>query len=248
MWYSKLKKKKFLLLEISAPKTEKIVPTLNNSDETPPKEVFASVAVSAGRRGRASSATFERRPWENFSTNCEPLYATSTSHRKQETFLYKYPVHWVLLPTKNAQQNVNLRCYTPQKRSPYWLLKPVSEHAHARLLPRPVQKWPSLCPSGCFLMIHIENLLRPLQLFYFHLWPVYWLSPPYFPYLKKKWKQAYAITAVCVSPPPTSVNFWMAERNFMELGTCIMALKPISTAYFINPSHQSVCVYPPYSC
>jgi hypothetical protein len=24
--------------------------------------------------------------------------------------------------------------------------------------------------------IHVENLLRPLQLFYFHLWPIYWLS------------------------------------------------------------------------
>jgi hypothetical protein len=28
----------------------------------------------------------------------------------------------------------------------------------------------------CYLMIHIENLLRPLQLFYFHLLPIYRLS------------------------------------------------------------------------
>jgi uncharacterized membrane protein len=28
----------------------------------------------------------------------------------------------------------------------------------------------------CYLVIHIENLSRPLQLFYFHLWPIYWLS------------------------------------------------------------------------
>jgi hypothetical protein len=28
----------------------------------------------------------------------------------------------------------------------------------------------------CYLVIHIENLLRPLQLFYFHVWPIYWLS------------------------------------------------------------------------
>jgi hypothetical protein len=28
----------------------------------------------------------------------------------------------------------------------------------------------------CYLVTHIENLLRPLQLFYFHLWPIYWLS------------------------------------------------------------------------
>jgi hypothetical protein len=28
----------------------------------------------------------------------------------------------------------------------------------------------------CYLVIHILNLLRPLQLFYFRFWPVYWLS------------------------------------------------------------------------
>jgi hypothetical protein len=28
----------------------------------------------------------------------------------------------------------------------------------------------------CYLVIYIENLLHPLQLFYFHLWPIYWLS------------------------------------------------------------------------
>jgi hypothetical protein len=28
----------------------------------------------------------------------------------------------------------------------------------------------------CYLVIHIENLSRSLQLFYFHLWQIYWLS------------------------------------------------------------------------
>jgi hypothetical protein len=28
----------------------------------------------------------------------------------------------------------------------------------------------------CCLVIHRENLLHPLQLFYFHVWPIYWLS------------------------------------------------------------------------
>jgi hypothetical protein len=35
----------------------------------------------------------------------------------------------------------------------------------------------------------------------------------------------------------------MAEPIFMKLGMYIMAPKPISAAYFINPSHQSVCLY-----
>jgi hypothetical protein len=39
----------------------------------------------------------------------------------------------------------------------------------------------------------------------------------------------------------------MAEPLFMKLGMYIMAPEPISVAYFINPSHYSVClyVYPP---
>jgi hypothetical protein len=35
----------------------------------------------------------------------------------------------------------------------------------------------------------------------------------------------------------------MSEPNFMKLGMYIMAPEPISTAYFINPSHQFVCLY-----
>jgi hypothetical protein len=34
------------------------------------------------------------------------------------------------------------------------------------------------CEGGlcCYLVIQTENVLRPLQLFYFHLWPTYWLA------------------------------------------------------------------------
>jgi hypothetical protein len=35
----------------------------------------------------------------------------------------------------------------------------------------------------------------------------------------------------------------MAEPIFIKLGMYIMALEPISTVYFINSSHQSVCLY-----
>jgi hypothetical protein len=40
-----------------------------------------------------------------------------------------------------------------------------------------------------------------------------------------------------------SVNFWMAEPDFIKLGMYIIEREPISTAYFINPSHQSVCLH-----
>jgi hypothetical protein len=35
----------------------------------------------------------------------------------------------------------------------------------------------------------------------------------------------------------------MPEPLFMKLGMYIMAPEPISTAYFVIPSHQSVCLY-----
>jgi hypothetical protein len=35
----------------------------------------------------------------------------------------------------------------------------------------------------------------------------------------------------------------MAEPIFMKLGMYIMALEPISAAYFINPTRHSVCLY-----
>jgi hypothetical protein len=68
--------------------------------------------------------------------SCELLYATNTSHRKREIFLYEYSLHWVILPTKNTQQNAVLRYYTPQTLSSFWLLKPAAKYANERLLLR----------------------------------------------------------------------------------------------------------------
>jgi hypothetical protein len=44
----------------------------------------------------------------------------------------------------------------------------------------------------CYLVISIENLLCPLQLFYFHFWPVYWLSliSEWSNWGEHKWKHA----------------------------------------------------------
>jgi hypothetical protein len=45
----------------------------------------------------------------------------------------------------------------------------------------------------------------------------------------------------CLCIPP--LNFRIHEPVFMKLGKYITTPEPISTAYFINPSHQSVCMY-----
>jgi hypothetical protein len=39
------------------------------------------------------------------------------------------------------------------------------------------------------------------------------------------------------------INFRMPEPVLMKLGMYFMAPEPIWTAYFINPSHHSVCLY-----
>jgi hypothetical protein len=56
------------------------------------------------------------------------------------------------------------------------------------------------------------------------------------------------LLAVCLWIPP--VNFGMPEPIFTKLGMHVMATESVSTAFFINPSHQTVClyVYPSYRC
>jgi hypothetical protein len=49
---------------------------------------------------------------------------------------------------KNAQQKPALLYYTPQARLPFWLLKPVFENEHVRLLPRLSWIWTLLLSSG----------------------------------------------------------------------------------------------------
>jgi hypothetical protein len=44
---------------------------------------------------------------------------------------------------------------------------------------------------------------------------------------------------LCISP----INFCMPELVLMKLGMYIMAPELISTAYLLNPSRQSVCLY-----
>jgi hypothetical protein len=40
-----------------------------------------------------------------------------------------------------------------------------------------------------------------------------------------------------------SINFWKPGPAFMKLDMYIMARKSISEADYINPSHESVCLY-----
>jgi hypothetical protein len=76
----------------------------------------------------------------------------------------------------------------------------------------------------------------------------------YIPYFEKMEVDLCELPHVCVCLCILPINFRMPEPIFMKFSTSIyeyiMEFKSISTAYFINPSHKSVClyVYSSYHC
>jgi hypothetical protein len=89
-----------------------------------------------------SSSSAKRLP-----PSCEPLYKTNTSHCKEEKFLYRHPLHLVILPTKRHNRTLFFGSIHLKHGHHFWVLKPASEHAHAHLLPRLLWIWTVLLPS-----------------------------------------------------------------------------------------------------
>jgi hypothetical protein len=71
--------------------------------------------------------------------------------------------------------------------------------------------------------------------------PFYSFYPTFFILKKNKSRLMRSPCRLCVSVS-IPINLWMPEPIFTKPRTYIMAPKPISTAYFMNPSHQSVCI------
>jgi hypothetical protein len=106
-----------------------------------------------------------------YRPTCETLYATNTSNRKHEIFLYEYSLHWVLCAQKKTHNRTLFFCSTHFKNGrhfDYWN-PPLNMHMRVCCLDC------HEAGSCCYLMLNIEKLLRPLQVFCFHFWPIYWL-------------------------------------------------------------------------
>jgi hypothetical protein len=159
--------KKNLFLDISSTNIDTLVPSLYRYVETRSMEVFWLLSQPLSHL-RLNLFVIS----ETFSTKVEPLYATNTSRNKQETFLCEYPLHWVLLPTKSTDNRTLLfgnTLLTYGHHFDYWT-QPLNMLMRVCYLD---------CHEGrlcCYLVIHVWNLLHPLQLFYFHSLPIYWLS------------------------------------------------------------------------
>jgi hypothetical protein len=136
-----------------------------------PQQRSLLIVVSAtSASGRASHATFEH-PRENFSIQL--WIALSNKH----------------FPAKNTKHFfINILCiesFCPQKTHSRTLFfgSILSSSHHYDYWNQPLKMHMHVCylhyhEAGlcCYLVLHTENLLRPLQLFYFHLWPIFWLS------------------------------------------------------------------------
>jgi hypothetical protein len=90
-------------------------------------------------------------------------------------------LHWVLLPTKTTQQNADLPYYNSQTWSPFWLPKPASEHAHARLLLRLSRSWSVLLPSDTHRkpIMFITPVTPPFVTYLLTLPRLLWISKWY---------------------------------------------------------------------
>jgi hypothetical protein len=94
------------------------------------------------------------------------------------------------------------------------------------------------------LCVHFLTCLYS-ERFYFGLLIIYFPYISTFSLLSLFWKNESSLMrspcCLCVCVPPPN-NFWMPYPIFIKLGKHIMAPEPISMAYFLNPSHQSVCL------
>jgi hypothetical protein len=85
--------------------------------------------------------------------------------------LYDYPLQWVLLPTKSHNRALffGSTILKHGRQFDYW----------NQPLNISMRIWYLDCHEAglcCDVVIQVESLSRPLLLFYFHLWPIYWLS------------------------------------------------------------------------
>jgi hypothetical protein len=85
-----------------------------------------------------------------------------------QTLLCEYPLHRIPFADKKRTTERCSSVVNSSSTSSFWILKPASEHVHVHLVTRLLR--------NCYLVIHMKNPLCPLQLFYFHLWPIYWLA------------------------------------------------------------------------
>jgi hypothetical protein len=203
-------KKKHLFLYTSSTDIDALLTSLYQCVETPILEIFWLVSATS-----APPFQLLRHQRNASRPRCEPLYATNISHRKQETFLYEYPLNCVILTAKKrTTERCSLVVHSSNTVS-FWLLKPASEYAHARLLPRLSLNLIILLPSDTYRkpVTSITGVLLPFV--------TYLLTPSYNFYVRFEinyfLKSVFVGLLVCIlhgqSIWPTQNSVWLSMYN-----------------------------------
>jgi hypothetical protein len=130
-----------------------LLPSLYHCVRTCSVEVFLTVVSATSRRWSGIICYFWTSLREFFGPSCEPLYVMNTFHRKKETFLYEYSLHWVLLLTRKRKGTLMFGSILLKhgRQFDYWN-HPLNVRMCVCCLHRHET---GLC---CYLVIHIENL------------------------------------------------------------------------------------------
>jgi hypothetical protein len=153
--------KKHSFLDVSSTNTDTLVPSLYQCVETRSTEIFDCCLL-----------TFSGIIWD-FRTSLREFLDPVVNPFTRQTLLivnkkYLYInilyIKSLFFTKENAQQKPSLPSYTPQARSSFWLLKPVLENEHARLLPTMSWSWTVLLPSDTHrkLITSITAVLLPV--------------------------------------------------------------------------------------
>jgi hypothetical protein len=161
---------KHLFLDISSTNTDTPVPSLYQCVETHNIEVFWLLSqpyMHVVGNQLLLSSVLERmcRP------NCERLYAINSSAVNKKISLR---ISFTLSPFAHEKSHNRTLLFRSilLKHGRHFDYRNQSLNMCMRACYLDCHE-AGLC---CYLVIQIENLLLPLQLFYFHLWPIYWLS------------------------------------------------------------------------
>jgi hypothetical protein len=96
-------RKEHLFLDISSTNIDTLIPSLYQCIKThKKKKTPLDCSLTHFRTSVSTSSSSAKR----LPPVCEPLYTTNSSHRKQETFLYEYSLHWVILPKKGHNRTL----------------------------------------------------------------------------------------------------------------------------------------------
>jgi hypothetical protein len=110
--------------------------------------------------------------WENFSTQL--WTALCDKHFPPQTENISLWISFALSPFAHKEMHNRMLLFSS--------IFP-NHGCHSDYWNQPLNMCMHICNLGCHeaglcchLVIHRENRLCPLQIFYFHLWPIYWLS------------------------------------------------------------------------